>query len=95
MSTQKENLLPVEVEKGMFSNEYAVKINIQGHLVGTLFVHDSLIRRHANKSYLRIHSIFSSKTKNNKDVLLPTEIMETGTRWISIPVGELVQDDFK
>lgn len=95
MATKKGNYLPVEIGDGMFSNECAVKINVQGNFIGTLFVNKSLIESHKNKNYLRLDSVYKSGDKKFTDILLPTEIMENGSRWVKIPNEQLVHDDFK
>jgi hypothetical protein len=83
-------LVPCTVTKGMFSNESAVQISVEGISV-SLFVDKALIEWRDGAAYLRVTFAGENGKPENRTVLLPSESFETGSRWLSVPKDMLLE----
>jgi len=71
----------------MFANEYAVSITLISGEVVTLFADQKLISKNGSQidAYLNVNVVKSAS--GEPVVLLPTEALETGSRWIQVDPG--------
>jgi hypothetical protein len=76
--------LPCEVQDGMFTNEFAVQINVD-NLHASFFVDGSLIHQIDGRHYVSVRFMGDNGKPGYKLVLLPTEAFETGSKWLSVP----------
>jgi hypothetical protein len=83
-----EVLIPCKVSPGMFSDEYAVEIQLDGKLI-SLFADKNLVSFKGEQAFLRVRLVGENGIPENKTVLLPSESFEEGTRWISVPTQAL------
>ena len=77
-------LIPCEVSEGMFSDERAVKIEVEGKSI-SLFANRGLIVEVGGHTYLKVTFAGENGKPQNKTILLPSESFETGSRWVSVP----------
>jgi hypothetical protein len=87
----KESMLEVNVRDGMFSNEYTAEIISEGSPRGTVFVDKGLVKKKGSRHFLRVSFVTKIKKSKMANVLLPGEVMESGSRWLMVPAGEIVQ----
>lgn len=83
MTTPHRVWLPCSVEKGMFSSEVAVEIQIADTTV-SLFADKSLIKDINGKMHILVTVVGANDQPAHKTILLPSECFETGSRWLSI-----------
>jgi hypothetical protein len=89
MPTSHSVWIPCKVAKGMFSSESAVDITLNGKTV-SLFADNSLIKKIDGKMHILVTLVGNNGEPNQKTILLPSECLETGSRWLSIPERLLV-----
>lgn len=73
----------------MFSSESAVEITINGEMV-SLFADNSLIKKINGKPHILVTLVGENGQPHHKTILLPSECLETGSRWLSISEDLLV-----
>jgi hypothetical protein len=83
-------LVPCEISKGMFDTERAVEITLPNGDKISLFADKDLIQVIDGKAYLRVNVTIGENEKGQRQVLLPSESFEKGTRWLSLPSDHLV-----
>jgi hypothetical protein len=74
----------VETSAGMFSNEYAVSLKLLTGEQVSLFADKKLVKKENGKSSLKVTLVNDDATHKRKLVLLPTETLETASRWAEI-----------
>lgn len=79
--------IKVEVGKGMFSNEFAIEIQLHNGKKISLFADKSILKQDKGEWYLKVTKI---RKENNTEqlILLPTEAFETSSRWANVPLNE-------
>jgi hypothetical protein len=82
--------IPVKVEPGMFRTESLAHVTAFDSNTYSFFVDKTLIREHGAQSLLKVY--FASMAKKHArfiTVLLPTETIETSSRWLNVAVGSV------
>ena len=85
MTQKKEHWIAVKTEKGMFSDECAIIINLYDGSKASLFAHRKLIKQENGKFYLKVFLVDSDPQHHKQRVLLPSETFETSSRWVEVP----------
>ena len=80
----KDDLIPVDTSSGMFSTEYAVSLNTANNQQVSFFVDKTLIEKRGEESFLKVKSYSNNECGGKKKIFLPTETIETDSRWIEI-----------
>jgi len=75
--------LKVTVKDGLFSNEYEVSIEFKNGENLTLFIDKSQVEERGGYYYINVNS--TDEFDGERNVLLPSETLETLSRWIKIP----------
>jgi hypothetical protein len=77
------------ITRGMFDNEFAVAIELIDGSQASLFADKQLVTINGspNSGHLKVNVIDPSEPAST--ILLPSEAMETGTRWAQVPRGNL------
>jgi hypothetical protein len=74
--------IPVQIHNGMFSSEWAVAIDTEDGIV-SLFADKSIVRQEDDGSaFLQVTRMGRDADTGLDIMLLPTECIETGTRWL-------------
>lgn len=87
------NLHPGQVkcsyDDGMFANEYAVEIQLLNGEKISIFADRGLVRTNGEQrtGYLTVEVVGESGDAST--VLLPSEALETGSRWAQVPKSQL------
>ena len=72
--------VPVEIDEGLFSNEYAVTIKLANGTRISLYADRNLVGEFGGEYFLKVVLI----NDKEKTVLLPNEAFETSTRWATV-----------
>jgi hypothetical protein len=82
-------LIPCNLSAGMFGNEYAVELVSEEGKTISFFADKGLVRTNGSQhsGYIRV-SVISSNAGVSK-ILLPSEAIESGTRWLEVPASQL------
>ena len=74
----------------MFTNEYAVEINLSNGAIASFFLDKNFVKINgsANSGYVPVNFVQSSG--NEITVLLPKEALEHGTRWVRVSREQVV-----
>lgn len=85
------SFIPCQLAPGMFSNEYAVTLHVEGGAVVSLFADKTLVSVNGSQheGYLKVTVV--EDASGQPMVLLPSEVLETGTRWVQMPPGQIQQ----
>jgi hypothetical protein len=76
--------LSCKIGPGMFSNEYAVSITLVSGQMVSLFADKELIDVNGSDSHGHLKVNIVENASGESVVLLPSETLETGTRWIQV-----------
>jgi hypothetical protein len=77
--------IPVKINDGMFTNEYAVKIELIDGATVSIFADKSMIQERKGVPHLRVTLIDRATCPNRMRVLLPRETFETSSPWVDVP----------
>lgn len=80
-------LLKVKISDGIFSNEYEVSFKDSNGKSLTIFVDKTEVIEKGKDKFISVNSTDNQNETSN--VLLPSETLETFTRWIKIPKKEI------
>lgn len=72
----------------MFESEYAVEITVPSGESVSLFADRSLVEKRGEQYYLQVQSSGEIGHGGQK-VLLPSEALETGSRWLEVHESDL------
>ncbi|MBU4257507.1 hypothetical protein KKC04_03790 [Patescibacteria group bacterium] len=72
--------IPVEIAEGLFSNEYAVTIELADGTYISLYANKNLVNDFDGQYFLKVALVKDTE----KRVLLPSEAFETSTRWATV-----------
>lgn len=77
--------IPVTVDDGMFTDEYAVTIRLFGGGNVSLFADKSMIREYEGVHHLKVTVMCKETCPDRMRVLLPSETFETSSPWVDVP----------
>ena len=83
----KKGWIPVEISQGMFPSELAVLITLKDGSNVSLFADKDIIKEEFGKQLLWVTIVEEDSVNKLKRVLLPTETIETATRWVEVSSG--------
>src|SRR5688572_25913736 len=81
------------LSEGMFTNEYAVQIDLVDGRKVSLFADADLVRINGSKAsgYLTVNIVKDESPAPT--ILLPSETFETGSRWVQVPRDKVEWDE--
>ncbi len=74
----------VNTSTGMFSSEYAILLKLADGREVSFFADKNLIKETEGKAFLKVTVVNSQLGSDKQLVLLPTETLETSTRWVEV-----------
>lgn len=77
--------ITVTTSSGMFSSEYAVSLRLADGRDVSFFADRDLVKKTDGKSLLKVTLVNSDPGHHKELVLLPTEALETSSRWVEVP----------
>ncbi|MCI0491050.1 MAG: hypothetical protein L0229_31045 [Blastocatellia bacterium] len=80
----KEHWIPITTSSGMFSNEYAVSLELADGRLVSFFADKSLVKEDDGRALLKVFLVELYPNQNKQRVLLPTETFETASRWVEV-----------
>ncbi len=89
MTTAHRVWIPCTVADGMFSTEVAAEVTL-GKTPVSFFADRSLIKETDGQTYILVTLVGDNGLPNHKTILLPSESLESGSRWLSIPEESLL-----
>lgn len=84
----KSVLLKVKAGEGIFSNEYEVSFKDSNGRSLSIFIDKTEVVKNGKYTFISVNSIDNQDETYN--ILLPSETLETFTRWIDIPKTEIL-----
>jgi hypothetical protein len=83
-------MLQVKVNAGLFRDECEVRITTCGQFQGSVYVNRSLIQTKGSNHFLKLSNEPIRVTKGVFRILLPTEIVGSGSRWLQATEKEII-----
>jgi hypothetical protein len=80
-----ETWIPVTVNDGMFTDEYAVSIKLFDGAIVSIFADKSMIQKQGGVHRLRVRVVNQDTCPDRMRVLLPRETFETSSPWVDVP----------
>lgn len=84
----KSVLLKVKTGEGIFSNEYEVSFKDSNGRALSIFIDKTEVIKNGKDTVISVNSIDNQDETHN--ILLPSETLETFTRWVDIPKTEIL-----